>query len=104
MPGKSSNRDRIARMQAEASAVDAEKKAKAEKSAAKRELEPRKRATGKPGPARIKIVWAVCDQSGVQVTSYPYAEEAEAIAEAKRRTESSGRTHFVNRAEVTLSS
>jgi hypothetical protein len=88
-------------MQAEASAAEAEKKAKAEKPVS-REREPRKRATSKPGPARIKIVWAVCDQSGVQVKTYPYAEEAEAIAEARRRTESTGRTHFVNRAEVAL--
>ena len=29
-----------------------------------------------------EIVWAVCDQSGVQVKTYPYAEEAEAMVQA----------------------
>jgi len=97
MAGKMSNRDRIAHMAAEAQAT------RREKAAAKAGSAPRKPAAksrAKQPPARVKIVWAVCDQSGSQVKTYPYAQESEANADARQRTETTGKTHFVNRAEV----
>jgi hypothetical protein len=96
-----SNRDRIAQKQAEA---DAASKERAERAAQKKDVaaKPAKsaaKARQKAAPARIRIVWAVCESSGNHVKYYPFAQESEAIADAKQRTEQTGKTHFVTRAE-----
>lgn len=101
MPGKMSNRDRIAQKALEAEVGRKEKAAKKEVDpAAKPASKPARKSRSKAAPARIKIVWAVCDQSGAQVKLFPYAQEQEAQAEAQARTTSTGKTHFVTRAEV----
>ena len=97
MADRMSNRNRIAQKQAEAAAAGKEKEAaKSEPKAGK----PAAKARAKKAPARIKIVWAVCEPSGSHAKYYPYAQENEAIADAKQRTESTGKTHFVTKAEV----
>jgi|KBSSwiStaDraftv2_1062776.scaffolds.fasta_scaffold740166_1 hypothetical protein len=109
MAGKLSNRDRIAQKAAEAAATAQEKQEKADKKAKSTpRAAPRKAGKGSAktarSPGRIKIVWRVCNPAGVEVKSFPYAQEAEARAEAERMTTQLGRTHFVRRDEVPLSS
>lgn len=105
MAGRMSNRDRIARLRAEA---DAAAKEKAEAKAAKAAQSPAAgKAASKSGKAqaskgRVRIVWKVCDSSGKEVQQFPYAQEQEARTEAEKRTASSGRTHFVTQGEVTV--
>ena len=115
MAAKMSNRDRIAQKAAEAAAT-AKEKSEAAKSSERAVAAPRKSAAAKGsggksrakstarGSGRIKIVWRVCNPAGVEVKSFPYAQEAEARAEAERMTTELGRTHFVRRDEVPLSS
>jgi len=100
MPGRMSNRDRIAHLRAEA---DAAAKEKAAAKAAKAEKAPRAPKAGKRAPAsggRVRIVWLLCDPSGKEVKQFPYAQEQLARAEAEQLTASSGRTHFVRQADV----
>lgn len=99
MPGKMSNKDRIAQKALEAE-VGRKEKAVKKTAAPKAAGGTVRKSRAKAAPARIKIVWAVCDQSGAQVQLFPYAQEQEAKAEAQARTTSSGKTHFVTRAEV----
>ncbi len=94
MQRRPSNRDRIERLRAEAEAAAKERNA-------------RVRSTPKSGGrvkpvARVRFVWSVCGPSGKEVMQFPYAQEAEARAEATRRTETSGQTHFVSKAEIAL--
>jgi len=98
-----SNRDRIEHLRAEADAAAKEKAAgKAEKAA--RPATPRASSSKAKAAAstrgRIRIVWNVCDASGKEVKQFPYAQEQDAIGEARQLTESTGRTHFVTKAEV----
>lgn len=101
MSGRMSSRERIARL---AQAAEIERKEKAAKKSTPAADKParatKSRSKTKAATTRIKIMWAVCDQTGAQVQLFPYAQEQEAQAEAKLRTENSGKTHFVNRAEV----
>lgn len=97
-----SNRDRIQQLRAEADAA-AKEKAEAKAAKAAKPPAPRK-SSGKsaktaPKP-RVRIVWLVCDPAGREVQRFPYAQEAEARAAAQQLTESSGRTHFANQADV----
>lgn len=96
-----SNRERIAHLRAEADAAAREKAAaKAEKAA--RPPRPKsgsRKATATP-PGRVRLVWSVCGPNGQEVQRFPYAQEAEARAEAERQTAATGRTHFVTKAEV----
>jgi hypothetical protein len=93
-----SNRDRIAHLRAEADAAAREKAAaKAEKAARPKSS---RRATASKPPGRVRFVWSVCGPSGKEVQRFAYAQEAEARAESARRTESTGQTHFVTKAEV----
>jgi hypothetical protein len=96
MSGKMSNKDRIARAAEEAAAARKEKAAKSDAPGASRGA----KARNKHRPARIKITWVVCDQTGKQVQAYPYAEEEAARADAQQRTVATGKSHFVTRAEV----
>ncbi|MBL9076774.1 MAG: hypothetical protein JNL08_04675 [Planctomycetes bacterium] len=96
-----SNRDRIAHLRAEAEAAAKEKAAA---KAAKAAQPAARKAKGKtaPAPARVRIVWAVCDHAGKEVQQFPYAQEQEARAEAQRLTAASGRTHFVKQTDVAV--
>ena len=100
MAGRMSNRDRIARLRAEADAAAKEKEAaRAEKAA--RPAAARKSAGSAPKSAgRVRLAWNVCDQRGKPVQQFPYAQEQAARDEATRLTEESGRPHFVAKAEV----
>ena len=91
-------------MRAEADAAAREKaEAKAAKAAAP--ATPRKTtkkaAAAKP-PARVRIVWAVCDPSGKEVQQFPYAQEQEARAAALQQSTATGRTYFVKQADVAV--
>ena len=99
MARHSSNRDRIERLAQEAEVAAREKAARA----AAKKTAPAKKATRKTAskPAgRTRVVWLVCDQSGSAVKTFPYPEEQAARDEAARRTEDTGKTHFVTRGEV----
>lgn len=101
MPGRMSNRDRIAHLRAEADAAAKEKDAKKAAKAAepkKARKSPTRKAAAPPG--KVRIVWAVCDQSGKVVQQFPYAQEKEARAEAEQLATSTGRTHFVKQTDV----
>jgi hypothetical protein len=100
MSGRMSNRDRIAHLRAEA---DAAAREKAEAKAAKAAKGPTPRASSRKAaaaPARVRIVWFVCDASGREVKRFPYSQEAEARAAAEQLSAASGRTHFVKQADV----
>jgi hypothetical protein len=113
--GRTSARDRLESLRLEAEIKAKEKEAaRAAKDAAKaaggkstdKDKAPR-RSLGKAADVktrgRVRIVWQVCDPSGKEVKSFPYAQEKEARAEADALTASSGRTHFVGKAEVPFS-
>jgi hypothetical protein len=92
MPRRTSNRDRMEQLRAEADAAAKERAA-------------RPRAAPKSGPrvkavARVRLAWSVCGPSGKEVARFAYAQEEEARADAKQRTETTGQTHFVSKAEV----
>lgn len=93
-----SNRERIEHLRAEADATAREKAAAKAARAAAGPTAKNKKAP--PAARRVRIVWSVCDASGREVQQFPYAQEQEARAEAQRRTEASGRTHFVTQADV----
>ena len=102
MSGRMSNRDRIAHLRAEADAAAREKaEAKAAKAAkGPTPRAPRTSSRKAAAPARVRIVWFVCDASGREVQRFPYSQEAEARAAAEKLSASSGRTHFVKQADV----
>jgi hypothetical protein len=104
MAGRMSNRDRIAHLRAEADATAKEKAAakaaKADQPAAARKPAGKKKAAA---PARVRIVWAVCDPTGKEVQQFPYPQEKEARAEAQQLTASTGKTHFVKQSDVPVS-
>ena len=98
-----SNRDRIARAAEEAQLRAAEKAEKSEKTAKK----PTKKApAGRSGssaqPARMKIVWDVCDGAGKAVKTFAYPDKALAEAEMDSRTRSSGRPHTLRATKVPM--
>lgn len=100
MARRMSNRDRIEHLRAEADAAAREKAAaKAAKAAAGPSARVGRRKAADP-PRRVRIVWSVRDASGKEVQQFPYAEEQQARAEAQRRSEATGRTHFVTQADV----
>jgi len=100
-----SGRERMERMRAEADAAAKEKEAaRAAKEAQPKSARSSTRSSSSkkqaPPPARVRIVWMVCDSTGKEVKQFPYAKEAEARAEAEQLTASSGKTHFVKQADV----
>ena len=102
MPGRMSNKDRIAKAAAE---VDAGKKTKAKKKAAKKKVAKKKVARKKAATksaGRLKLVWVVCDHSGSGVKEFAFNEEALARKEAKRLTEDKGKAHFVKKEKIPL--
>lgn len=91
-----SNRERIDNLRAEADAKAREKARAPEPKAGGKA-----KAAGKAKSAgRVRFVWSVCGPSGKEEVQFPYAQEEAARAEAVRRTEETGKTHFVTRAEV----
>ena len=96
MAQRSSNRDRIDRMAQEADVGRKEKEAAAAAKKASPAKKTTKKAASKP-VGRTKVVWLLCDQAGRTVETYPYPEEQAARAEAQKRTEETGKTHFVTR-------
>ena len=70
--------------------------------AAKKTASPTKKTAAPKPTGRIKVVWLVCDHSGSPVETYPYAQEQAARGDAERRTQESGKPHFVTRGEVPL--
>jgi len=104
MPGRMSNKDRIAKLAAEA---DATKKAKATKKKAAKKKKVAKKKTvrkkaAKKAAGRLKLVWVVCDHSGSGVKTFAFNEQKVAEKEAKRLTEDKGKTHFVKKDKVPL--
>lgn len=94
MSGRMSNRDRIAQAALEAEEARKQK----EKAAASRAAKPaatRKKSAASAPTGKLRAVWAVCDQTGATVETFAYPKEAEARAEAERRMEETGKTHFV---------
>ncbi len=111
MPGRMSNKDRIARKAAEVAAEKKEKvaKKKVAKKAAKKTAKKkttRKKASKKTAAAksagRLKLVWVVCDHSGSGVKTFEFNEEKVARKEAKRLSEDKGKTHFVKKEKVPM--
>ena len=105
MPGRMSNKDRIAKAAAEAAADKKEKAAKkkaTKKKAAKKKTSARKKAATTKSAGRLKLVWTVCDHSGSGVKSFAFNEEALARKEAKRLSEDKGKVHFVKKEKVPL--
>jgi 23S rRNA-/tRNA-specific pseudouridylate synthase len=96
-----SNKDRIARA-AEEARVTAEEKAakKAAKPAAKSPAKPRARA--KAEPARMKVIWEVCNATGKPVKSFAYPDKAKAEAEIQALIKSTGRTHLLRATKVPM--
>ena len=96
MAGRMSNRERIDRLRAEAEA------AAKEKAAAKAALPPKSRKSSSKAqpPARVRIVWLVCDPSGKEVKRFPYAQEQEARADAQQQSAATGRSYFVMQADA----
>lgn len=95
-----SNRERIERLRAEADATAREKAEAKEKkaTAAPRKKSASAAAAEKP-VSRVRFVWSLRGPTGSEVKRFPYAQEAEARAEAEQLTASTGRTHFVTKAE-----
>jgi hypothetical protein len=93
MQRRMSNRERIAHLRAEADAAAKERAARAQASP-----KSRSRAAATPR-GRVRFVWSVCGPSGKEVSRYPYAQEDEARADAAKRTQATGQTHFVTRGE-----
>jgi hypothetical protein len=100
MAGRMSNRDRIAKMAAEKAAAAKEKAKKKKKAPAKKRATKKKAAAASGG--RMKVVWAVCDQTGNLVKTYDYPKRGDADKEAARLTESKGKPHFVRAEKVPM--
>jgi len=99
MPGRMSNKDRIAKLAAEKAADTKEKTAKKKKAPPKKRAPSARAAAAAAAKAgvRMRLVWVVCDQAGNPVKSYPYPARAEADAEVARLTGSKGKTHFIKK-------
>jgi hypothetical protein len=61
----------------------------------------RKPAAPRP-PARLKIVWAVCDHTLKTVKSFPYPERRAAEAEKARLEKAKGKEHIVRAERVPM--
>jgi hypothetical protein len=101
MAGRMSNRDRIAKVAAEKAAERKEKAEKKKKAPARKKRATKKSAAPASG-GRMKVVWAVCDQTGNSVKTYPYPARKEADTEAARLTESKSKPHFVRSEKVPM--
>lgn len=62
---------------------------------------PKKPAVPRPAP-RLKIVWAVCDQTLKTLKTFPYPERRAAEIEASRLQKSKGKEHLVRAERVPM--
>ncbi len=102
MAGHMSNRDRIAKIAAEKAAERKEKVEKKKKAPARKKRATKKKAVAAASGGRMKVVWAICDQTGNQVKAFDYPKRKEADAEAARLSESKGKPHFVRSEKVPM--
>ena len=104
MAARMSNKDRIARAAAEKQAADKEKAVKKKKKAAtkKKTRTTRSRSAATKSAARLKAVWAVCDQAGATVKTFGFGEKKAAEKEAKKLTDDKGKLHFVKMDKVPM--
>ena len=65
-------------------------------------LEPKPRPERLSGPARLKVVWQVCDIGGRTVATYAYSEKTEAEAHAARLKAQGKGNHFVRSEKVPM--
>lgn len=99
---RTSSRDRLNRLQAEAAANESEKKAKkATKTAAKKTTTRRTRTRATAEPARMRYVWQVHVKGDV-VAQFGWSERAEAAAEAARLSQETKAEHEVVKAKVPM--
>lgn len=101
MAGHMSNRDRIAKLAAEKAAERKEKAAAKKKAPARKKRATKKSAAAASG-GRMKIVWAVCDQTGNSIKAFDYPKRKDADSEAARLSESKGKPHFVRSEKVPM--
>lgn len=94
-----SNRDRIARAQAEAAASATEKAAKAAKKPATKAPS---RAKAAATPQRMKIVWEIFGPAGKALKTFPYADKELAEAEVKRLNGTGERRHELRGTKVPM--
>ena len=83
--GHMSNRERIARAQAEAAAKQAQGGSR--------------KSAGEP---RMKVVWTVCSSTGKVIESFPYSDKARAEARVGELSASTGDTHELRQAKVPM--
>lgn len=102
MPGRMSNKDRIARLAAEKAAGRKEKAEKKKARVANPRATTRKTLAAKASTGPRRLVWLVCDQAGNPVKTYPYPARAEADAEAARLSETKSKLHFVKSDKVPM--
>jgi hypothetical protein len=108
MAGRMSNRDRISKLAAEKAAERREKEVKKKTPSptkAKSKAKARSStsaAVARSSGGRMCVVWAICDQSGNQVKTFPYPARKDADAEAERLSESKGKPHFVKSEKVPM--
>ena len=107
MVARMSNKDRIAKLAAEKAAGDKEKaekkkKVSSKKAPAKRKARTTRSRAAAKGAARLKAVWAVCDQSGSTVKTFGFGEKTAATKEAKKLTEDKSKQHFVKMDKVPM--
>jgi hypothetical protein len=95
-----SNRDRIAKLAAEKAAERKEKAVK--KVAPVRKARATKKSASSASGGRMKVVWAVCDQTGNLVKAFDYTKRGDASAEAARLSETKGKPHFVRSEKVPM--
>ncbi len=67
-----------------------------------RSATPESRPSRSAGPARLKVVWAVCDVGGRSVLTFPYAEKGQAEAHAAALKARGKGTHFLRAEKVPL--
>ena len=99
MARRPSNRERIEHLRAEADAAAKERAARAASPKSPKSSKSARAREAKPA-GRVRLVWSVCGPSGKEVVRFPYAQEEDARADAVRRTEATGQTHFVTTADV----
>ncbi len=113
MAKRMSNKERIQRKsaEAEATAVEKEKKKAASKAAKPKAASARPvgtrrekhgAASASPATTRLKLVWKVFNANGKEVAVFPYPEKTEADAMAQKLSQKSGSPHFVNGVKVPL--
>lgn len=96
MPRRQSNRQRIERMAEEASMKAKEKEVKT----SSRKAPASKRAS--PKRQRMKFIWQVVDANSKAIADFPYREKDAAEARAAELSETTGKTHSVNRVRVPM--